>query len=133
MLALATRGSARDLLLEAEHIEQALAYERPGETAPVLRALQAAALAFFQEVQRRQEGARALELAEAFRGLVLGAAVRQLGRDEALRFFSHEHVIKSRNHHRILHREFEKVGVLCKALGLERSPLADLLTTSEER
>lgn len=131
MFALATRGGARDVTLEEAHVEQALAYERVSEQAPLMGALHAAALAFFNEA-RRQEGRLELELADAFRGLILGVAVRQLGRDDAFRLFGYDRMVKGRNHHRVLHRDLEKVEALCKAIGLERSPLADLLTGEEE-
>jgi hypothetical protein len=46
-----------------------------------------AALAFFQEARKRQGPPLELDLADAFRGFVLGVAFQEVGREEGMRMF----------------------------------------------
>ncbi|MBN1210157.1 MAG: sigma-54-dependent Fis family transcriptional regulator [Myxococcaceae bacterium] len=126
MLALAQSGSAWEVRLEEEHVARALAYEQRRGPAPLMEAMQAAAESFFHEAQRRGEAGLALDLADAFRGLVLAVALRRLGMEEAFRLLGCEHILRGRNHQRLLHRERERVESLCEALGKESSLLAEL-------
>ncbi|WP_238539841.1 hypothetical protein [Corallococcus macrosporus] len=63
--------------------------------------------------------------------MVLGLAIRQVGRDEGFKLLGRESLVKNRNHHKALKRELEKVDSLFKALGEEGSPFSDLLTEVE--
>jgi hypothetical protein len=127
-------GGARDLTLEERHIEQALAFEQQGgvETSSVLKAMRAAAQAFFQEARKRQGMTLELDLADAFRGFVLGVGFQQVGREEAMRLFGLDAALKNRNHHRILRRELERVEALYKALGSEPDALLEQLKPESE-
>ncbi|MFY0580477.1 sigma-54-dependent transcriptional regulator [Cystobacter fuscus] len=127
-LAMVGYGGSGEVVLEEQHVAQALSYEGPPGTRPLPEALKVAALAFVQEAQRRSLD---LDLADAFRGFVLGTAVRQLGRDEAFRVLGRESLLRNRNHHKALRREVEKVDALLKTLGEEGSPFAELLASDE--
>ncbi|WNG48202.1 sigma-54-dependent Fis family transcriptional regulator [Archangium minus] len=129
-LAMVGQGGSGEVVLEERHVTQALSYDGPPGAKPLSEALRVAAQAFVQEAQRR-EGSIDLDLADAFRGFVLGTAVRQLGRDEAFRVLGRENLVRNRNHHKAFKREVEKVDTLFKALGEAGSPFADLLASEE--
>ena len=129
-LAMVGQGGTGEVVLEERHAAQALSYEGAPGGKPLVEALKGAAQAFVQEAQRR-EGVMDLDLADAFRGFVLGTAVRQLGRDEAFRVLGRESLVRNRNHHKALKREVEKVDALLKALGEAGAPFADLLASEE--
>ncbi|WNG21649.1 sigma-54-dependent transcriptional regulator [Cystobacter fuscus] len=132
-LALVDRGEdAQALTLEVHHFERSLRYESEPVSQPLTELLSTAAGAFVSAAQARGPGALDLDLADGFRGLVLAVATRRLGRDEALRLFGREGLVKSRNHHRALRRELEKLEALSKALGLEGSPFSELLEEGSE-
>jgi DNA-binding NtrC family response regulator len=117
-LALADRGAARDLSLEARHVTRALACEAPAEM-PLVDVLHSAASAFVRETARRAGTGSPLSVdhASAFLGLVLGAAVeRHGGRDEAFRALGRADLLKGRNHHRVLRRELDRARALLAAL-----------------
>ena len=117
-LALVDRGAARDLSLEARHVARALASEAPAQ-ALLADLLHGAACAFVRETERRVGTAYPLpvDLANAFLGLVLGAAVeRHGGRDEAFRALGRADLLKGRNHHRVLRRELDRARALLAAL-----------------
>ncbi len=126
LLALAQNGGAWEVRLEEEHVVRALAYEQRTGPAPLMEAMQAAAESFVFEAQRQAEAGLSLELADAFRGLVLAVGLRRHGTEEALRLLGCEHILRSRNHQRLLRREREHVESLCKALGKESPLLAEL-------
>jgi DNA-binding NtrC family response regulator len=137
MLALAEPEVARDVTLltvEERHVAEALGFDQgtAATSSSVLKAMQAAALAFFQEARKRPEAPLELDLADAFRGLVLGVAFEQVGREEGLRMFGLDAAVKNRNHHRILRRELERVEALHKALGVEPDALVEQLTPESE-
>jgi DNA-binding NtrC family response regulator len=120
--------------LEEEHVRRALAYDSPEQTSSLIDALVAAAAAFVGEVQSRAAaGGTAgldLDLAESFKGFVLGVASEKLGgdRDEAFRLLGREKLLAGRNHHKVLKRELERVEALCAALGRkEEYPFARAL------
>ncbi|UQA60908.1 sigma-54-dependent transcriptional regulator [Polyangium aurulentum] len=129
-LALMTQGNASpEILLEERHFARALSYERGSGRRTALESMRAAATAFVEEAERFEERSLVLdlELSDAFRGIVLGTAVQRLGsRDAAFRLFGKAAQVQSRNHHKMLRRELEKVEALCKALGEESSPFAGL-------
>jgi len=81
-------------------------------------ALVAAAAAFVGEAESRPAGLD-LDLADSFKGFVLGVATEKLGgnRDEAFKLLGREKLVAGRNHHKVLKREIERVEALCKALG----------------
>ncbi|WP_171818220.1 sigma-54-dependent transcriptional regulator [Pyxidicoccus fallax] len=117
-----------ELVLQEKHVARALDYEQTPGGKPLPEALRAAAQAFVAEARKRPLD---LDLAEAFRGLVLGMAIRQVGRDEGFKLLGRESLVKNRNHHKALKRELDKVEALYKALGEEHSPFADLLSEDE--
>ena len=121
--ALAERGTAgRELTLERPHIERALAYEGGAEPSPLVAQLWRAAQSFAQEAEQREASGAPLplDLTDAFRGMVLGAAVQRRGnRDDAFAMLGQQPMIKNRNHHRALRRELERVRELTRAIGGE--------------
>jgi DNA-binding NtrC family response regulator len=124
---------SHQLAIERRHIDRALLFEGSAEEGPVIHQLWKAAQAFVQEAERRTRtgGTLSLDLADAFRGLVLGLAVHRAGdRDGAFRMFAQEHLLKNRNHHRVLRRELERVRELSRALGDHSSELVALLERS---
>lgn len=130
------RGVQGNLVIDKRHVERALAHEVPLGSGGTLTQLWQAAQAFVHEVERREMDGTpfALELSEAFCGLVLAAAICRLGnRDEVFVMFGLEHLIKSRNHQRLLRRELARVRKLVNALGEEPNPdLAELLRHMNE-
>jgi DNA-binding NtrC family response regulator len=125
-LAMVENGGASEVVLQAHHVERALDYEQAPGTKPLPDSLRAAAQAFVNEAKQRGQSLD-LDLADAFRGFVLGLAIRQFGREEAFKLLGRESLVKNRNHHKALKRELERVDALYKALGEETSPFADLL------
>jgi DNA-binding NtrC family response regulator len=118
--------------IEEEHVRRALAYDSPEQTSSLVDALLAAAAAFVAEVESRGGGSAGLDLdlAESFKGFVLGVATEKLGgdRDEAFRLLGREKLLVGRNHHKVLKRELERVEALCTALGRkEEFPFAGAL------
>lgn len=119
-------GGAATVVLGERHVAQALGYERSASRRTLLESLRAAASAFVDEAARLEERGQPLDLdlCDAFRGIVLGAAVERTGsRDAAFRLLGRAQQVQSRNHHKMLRRELEKVQALCKALGEEGSAL----------
>jgi DNA-binding NtrC family response regulator len=116
-LALMSHGPApREIVLAAEHVERALGYEARGETMSPAKLLHEAAQGFVLAAEER--GGLDAELCDAFRGLVMGAAVQKLGsREDAFRLLGRGALVDSRNHHRVLKRELVKVEALYDALG----------------
>jgi transcriptional regulator with AAA-type ATPase domain len=115
---MAQAGSVRrEVVLEEEHVRRALAYDAAEDTSSLLDALVAAAAAFVREV----EGGAALDLdlADSFKGFVLGVATEKLGgdRDGAFKLLGREKLLAGRNHHKVLKRELERVEAICAALG----------------
>jgi hypothetical protein len=82
-----------------------------------------AAHAFVRECGRqRSDGHRRLDLdqADAFRGFVLGSAIRAAtGQEQAVERLGKGHLLVNRNHHRLLRREWEKVKEFCQVLGVD--------------
>jgi DNA-binding NtrC family response regulator len=122
-LALHDRGGGeRDLVIEPRHVERALAYEEVAEPGSLLAQLWQAAGAFVEEAERRERApGRArldLELCDAFRGMVLGAALQRLGdRERAFELLGQRQTLRHRNQHKVLRRELEKVRELIRAVG----------------
>jgi hypothetical protein len=82
------------------------------------------------EAERREAaGARLpLDLADAFRGLVLSAAIkRRQDRDAAFVLLDQASLLKSRNHHRVLRRELERVRALLEAVPGDVDPAISAL------
>jgi transcriptional regulator with AAA-type ATPase domain len=134
VLALPDR-SAGAPVLEARHVEDALAYEGRGEAGPLLDHLWRAAQAFVQEAEQRRSagGTLSLDACEALRGLVLAAALRRRSRDDVFVLLGQELLLKNRNHHRALHRELARVRELVPVLGGTPDPqLAALLAETDE-
>jgi DNA-binding NtrC family response regulator len=136
-LALVDRAGAREgLLLERRHVERALGYDGASDAAPLVDLLRRAASAFVSEAERRDRAGApiSLDLADAFRGIVLGAAVQRLGdRDAAFRVLGQPHLVKNRNHHRALRRELRRAAELVATLGeAEHRAIADLLEDERE-
>lgn len=123
-MALAGRAAPEaNPIIEALHIERALAHETPLSVANTLAPMWQAAHAFVREcVRRAQRGdAFSLDLSDAYRGLVLAAAIIQLGgSEEALAMFGLEQLFKNRNQKRTLRREMARVR---KLVGILQEPL----------
>ena len=120
-LALVSGGDAPEALrIEARDVRQALAFETSAGPGTLLDQLHAAAAAFVAEAERRKAsgGELDLDLAEALRGFVLGAAVLKLGsKEKAFRLLGKEAMVQSRNHHKQMKRDMERIEALCRALG----------------
>ena len=131
-LALVEHGeAARELVLQQAHVERALHYDSAPSRSALLDSLRATAAAFIQEAQRSGVPWD-LELAEGFKGMVLGTAVEQLGLEAALRLLDKEALLRSRNHHRLFKRELERLQQLAKVMGLETIPFEEVLGTQGE-
>lgn len=117
---IADRGDAASpATLSRRHVEQALGYELRPEALGLVATLWRAARAFVDEAERREaSGVRTpLDLAEAFRGLVLCAAIdRRSDLDAAFVLLDQASLLRSRNHHRVLRRELERVRALIAAV-----------------
>ncbi|QRK08252.1 sigma-54-dependent Fis family transcriptional regulator [Archangium violaceum] len=121
-LALSCQGEdVREVRIEERHVAQALSYDAAtGSRAPVMERLRAAAEALVDAVERHEGEPVDLDLTDAFRGFVLGVASQRLGREEAFKRFGREKLVATRNHHRALRRELEKIEALGRALGIEQ-------------
>lgn len=110
----------REIELAERHVDRALAYEGGEGEGSAIDAVRRAALAFVNEAERSRSRGETidLDLAEAFKGFVLGAATEKLGGVvEAMNLFGREALVKSRNHHKLVRRELERVDALCRAIG----------------
>ena len=111
-----------------QHVRRALAYESHSfDGREVLASIHRAAAEFLAEARRRRSSGNVLDLdlADAFKGFVLAAAIEQdKSRDEPFRLFGKESLMKSRNHHKVLRREIERADALFRALsgGADVSP-----------
>jgi len=131
-MAIAEQGGATPgLRVDEHHVSRALTYEQANPERSLVETLHTAATAFVHEAERRAASRvpLELELADAFQGLVLLAAMEKLAsRDAAFRLFGREAQVRSRNHHKVLRRESERVEALCRALGIDAGlPLGRLL------
>ncbi|WP_394847005.1 sigma 54-interacting transcriptional regulator [Pendulispora brunnea] len=131
-VALAEQGGVQHAFaVDEPHLTRALAYEDAEPSRSLVELLHAAATAFVREAERRAALGTPLELdlANVFPGMVLAAATEKLeNRDEAFRLFGRDAQVKSRNHHRVLRRELERVEALFRALGIDSgSPFGRLL------
>jgi DNA-binding NtrC family response regulator len=120
-LLLAGQSAGGDLVVQRSHVERALMFDADTEPSALARQLWRAAVSFVHEAERRRGGGAAplaLEMTDAFRGMVLGAAVQETGnRDEAFVLLGQEPLLKNRNHHRTLRRELSRVRELLRLLG----------------
>ncbi len=113
-LSLAEHGPERTMSISVDHLRRALAYE-PYEREPrLLPMMRAAAKAFVEESKRRSLD---LDLADAFKGCVLAAALEaDSDRDRVFEQLGKGALVKGRNHHKVLNREIERVEELCRAV-----------------
>jgi DNA-binding NtrC family response regulator len=119
-LLLAGQSAGGDLVVQRSHVERALMFDADTEPSALARQLWRAAVSFVHEAERRRDGSAplALEMTDAFRGMVLGAAVQETGnRDDAFVLLGQEPLLKNRNHHRTLRRELSRVRELLRLLG----------------
>ncbi len=135
-LLLAGQSGARgDLVVHRRHVERALTFDVDAEPSAALGLLWRAARSFVQEAERREAGGAPLPLdfCDAFRGMVLGAAVQQRGKDGAFALLGQQPLVKNRNHHKALRRELDRVRDLVQVLGGEADPdLAAMLSAEVE-
>jgi DNA-binding NtrC family response regulator len=111
--------AASPTMLLRRHVAHALGYELRPEALGLIATLWRAARAFVDEAEHRESsGSRlSLDLADAFRGLVLCAAIgRDQGLDAAFLLLDQASLLRSRNHHRLLRRELERVRALIDAV-----------------
>ena len=123
--------TASPAMLLRRHVEHALGYELRPEAIGLASTLWRAARAFVDEAERRESaGARlSLDLADAFRGLVLCAAIeRRHGLDAAFTLLDQASLLRGRNHHRVHRRELERVRALIEGVAGDIDPgLASLI------
>lgn len=115
-------GAGGGLVIQRRHVERALTFDDDAESSALVGLLWRAARAFVQEAERRRASAAPLPLdsSEAFRGVVLAAAVHLTGnRDDAFALLGQEALLKNRNHHRALRRELLRVRDLVRLVGGE--------------
>jgi transcriptional regulator of acetoin/glycerol metabolism len=142
------RSAGGDVVVQRRHVERALTFDSDAEPSVIAELLWRAARAFVREAERRRgdgaavyrpglagPGALSLDLADAFRGMVLSAAVQETGgRDEAFVLLGQDALLKNRNHHRALRREFLRVRELLRVLGGEADrDLEAMLDEGDER
>lgn len=131
-----TSGTPREIVLEERHIARALGYERSPGGPALLGELERAAAAFVAEAERRGPGEAPLdiELTEALRGFVMGAAARKLGSKEAaFRLFGRDALVAHRNHHKVFKRELERIAALGREIGFTGElPFGDLRDDADE-
>ncbi|WP_437953964.1 sigma 54-interacting transcriptional regulator [Sorangium sp. So ce296] len=115
-----------DMVLGAHEVERALEYEGRGSPQSVLDHLERAADAFVSEAERRVVAGQAkldLDIADAFKALVVETARRRLGGDEkesvrrAFVLLGKEATVESRNHSAYYRREVEKLAEARRVLG----------------
>ena len=130
-LALGTHGGhpTPTLVLDEEHLRRAMAYEEHEENESLVDMMLAAAASFVKEAEKRGAAALDLDLADAFKGFVLGAATEKFAgdRDEAFTLLGRGKLAKARNHHKVFRREIERVEEFCRALGERRIPFEELV------
>ena len=122
-------------MIQRRHVERALTFDADAEPSALVGLLWRAARAYVREAERlRERGAPLpLDLADAFRGMVLGAAVHATGnRDEAFTLLGQQPLLKNRNHHRALRRELARVRELIRVLGGEVDRDLDAVLAAEE-
>jgi DNA-binding NtrC family response regulator len=108
--------------VQERHVEDALAFEGMERNGVLYDVLRRAAAAFVTEVETGGGGVD-LDHTDAFRGLVLDAAVRRLGsREVAFERLGKPQMLKNRNHHKAIRRELAKVLELARVLGAEVDP-----------
>jgi len=123
-------GAPSTVALGRRHVERALQYESSAAPSRSLVDLMAVAADAF--VTAAEKKGLDLDLADAFRGFVLGCAVERAGdRDAAFRLVGKEQLVKNRNHHKALKRELERVAELARAVGHQGSPFAPVKDEGE--
>jgi DNA-binding NtrC family response regulator len=131
---LADRGDAASpATLSRRHVEHALGYETRPDALRLVSSLWRVARTFVDEVERRELSTARLsfDLADAFRGLVLCAAIeRRRDRDAAFMLLDQASLLRSRNHHRVLKRELERVRALIEAVPGDVDPSLTALLDS---
>lgn len=138
-IALMTHGGAppRDLLLEQDHVQRALAYEESDEKKSLVDAMLSAAAAFVSAAERAAAAGTPLDLdlTDSFKGFVLAVATEKLGgsRDGAFRLLGREKLVTSRNHQKVFKRELERAENLCASIGKrEEFPFARFVEGESE-
>ncbi|MEO7729728.1 MAG: sigma 54-interacting transcriptional regulator [Kofleriaceae bacterium] len=130
------REPGSDLVVQRRHVERALTFDAGIEPSTLIAQLWRAARSFVLDAERRRGGSTPLplEMTDAFRGMVMGAAVQHTGGDRDLAFvlLSQEPLLKNRNHHRALRRELAKVRELVQLLGGELDPELQTALDTEE-
>ena len=129
--------TSADRTIGAGHVDRAFLFDDDdAERSPVADLLMRAAHAFVRETSRRRgtPAPLSLEMAEAFRSMVLAAAVQQLGnREEAFHLFGQHQLVKSRNHHRTLRRELVRMREVVASLGGKLDGELEALLESDDR
>lgn len=119
-LLLGGQSGGGDVVVQRHHIERALTFDADQEPSALVGLLWRTAHAFVREADLRRTARTAplsLDQAEAFRGMVLGAAIRQTGNlEQAFTVLGQHALLKNRNHHRALRRDLERVRELLSAL-----------------
>ncbi len=106
----------RAITLDEKEVTAALGLEGSRQEGGVVSLMERAASALAGRARQGPE--LDLDLADAFKGLLLAAAVEATGdRDAAFKALGREALVRNRNHHKVLRRELERVEALCRALG----------------
>ncbi len=123
-LSLLDAGGGDRVRITPEHLDRALAYEGKPGARRVIELMEQAAEAFVIEADRiATESDRKLDMdhAEAFKGWVIEAARKRLGKDEkaikaAFVLLGKQPTVESRNHTAVYKRELEKLEAAKRAL-----------------
>ncbi len=114
-----TLEGAPSFVIDEPHIHKALTLDGPEPQQDLNAQLHQAARIFIKHALELQERGESLDLdlANAFRGYVLEAAVKQLGHhDQAFELLGKSSLLRNRNHHRAYQNEQKRVATLLKRL-----------------
>jgi DNA-binding NtrC family response regulator len=118
-----------EIRVEGRHVDTALAIEGERGSGGLLGAMRDGMAALVTHLQAREPriSLEGLDLGSGLLGLLLAEAVSRTGsREAAFELLGLGELVKNRNHHRTLHREWGRTLALFERLGLP--PPADLVT-----
>jgi DNA-binding NtrC family response regulator len=113
-------AAANALVIEALHVQRALAYEEGGGNRSLMDLFHLTAAEFVNEAQRRRAAGGVLDLdfAEALRGFAVGIAIEREGSKEAaLRLLGKGVMVDQRNYSKLVQRDLGRVEAFCRLLG----------------
>ncbi len=116
-------AATHPLVIEALHVQRALAYEEGAGNRSLIDLFQSTAAEFVNEAERRRAAGGVLDLdfADALRGFAVGVAIEREGSKEAaLRLLGKGVIVDQRNYSKLVQRDLARVEAFCRLLG-ERS------------